>query len=141
MMKQSAPMLEKMQQQGGPSGGPSGPGMDQEGMMKMAEEMRKDPKMMETMTNMMSSMDPKTLAAMSKQAGMNMSEEQAEQVTEKMKNLTPEQMQKMMSMSQKLMQVMQFLKYLRDLFFGTYMKAAASVAMLALFIAWLFGYA
>lgn len=48
-------------------------------------------------SKMMADMSPETLAAMSKSAGMNLSEEQARSMTEQMKNIKPEQMAKLMA--------------------------------------------
>jgi len=103
--------------------------------------MQNNPEMMKSMTKMMSSMKPETLASMSQQAGMNMTEEQAKQVTEKMKDLTPDQMATMMKWSQRIQTLMVMVKQLYDAMFGTAMRAAASVMMIAIFAAWLFGYA
>ena len=103
--------------------------------------MQNNPEMMKSMTKMMSSMKPETLASMSQQAGMNMTEEQAKQVTEKMKDLTPDQMATMMKWSQRIQALMVMVKQLYDAMFGTAMRAAASVMMIAIFAAWLFGYA
>jgi tetratricopeptide (TPR) repeat protein len=144
MMKAAGPMMESMAKgQGGMGGaGPMGAGgmPDQAGMAKMAEEMTKNPKMMENMSKMMGSMDPEMLSSMAKQAGQEISPEQAKMVTEKMKGMSPEQMQTMMKWTQKLATLVAFLKRMFDLFFGSYAKAAVSTMLIAVFFGWLFGY-
>jgi len=153
MMKAAGPMMESMakaQGSGGAGGMPGMPGMpamgpggmpDQASMAKMAESMQKDPKMMESMTKMMSSMSPEMLSKMSEQAGQKISPEQAKLVTEKMKDMTPDQMQKMMIWTQRLAAVVAFVKKVYDFCFGTRLNAVLTMAMIAIFLGWLFGYA
>jgi hypothetical protein len=55
-------------------------GLSEEQKAKMQADMMNNPDSVKMMSRMMDSMDPKTLAAMSKQAGMEISEEQAAKV-------------------------------------------------------------
>uniref|UniRef100_A0A061SH88 Tetratricopeptide repeat-containing family protein n=1 Tax=Tetraselmis sp. GSL018 TaxID=582737 RepID=A0A061SH88_9CHLO len=64
-------------------------------MERMQREMMSNPEMMKMAQEMMRSMDPKTLAAISKQAGMEMSEEHAKKMTEALKSMKPEQMERL----------------------------------------------
>merc|ERR1712216_88742 len=105
-------MASKMQASGAmpkmPTGGamPSSSGASSSGrpemtpeMMEQASKMMSDPTMMKNMSEMMANMSPETLESMSKQAGFNMSAEQAKKTADMMKNVKPEHMQKIMKVA------------------------------------------
>lgn len=71
---------------------------DPNAMSKLTEKM-KDPKMQKMMGDMMSNMTPEQLKAVSKQQGIEMTDEQAEQTANMMKNIKPEHMQKLMAVA------------------------------------------
>lgn len=116
MMKMAADMMKnmdpeemmRMQQMatsmGGPGAGMSGgaggmAGLSEEQKAKMQADMMNNPDSVKMMSRMMDSMDPKTLAAMSKQAGMEISEEQAAKMKDMLKKVKPEHMEKIMKVA------------------------------------------
>mmetsp|Transcript_7498 Transcript_7498/g.21210 ORF Transcript_7498/g.21210 Transcript_7498/m.21210 type:complete len:600 (-) Transcript_7498:279-2078(-) len=94
--------MQRMSQMAGSMGGMGGmgpAGMTTEQQAKMQQEMMSNPETMKMMQNMMQSMDPATLAALSKQAGMEISEQQAAQMADAMKKIKPEHMEKLMKVA------------------------------------------
>eukprot|EP00873_Tetraselmis_striata_P012198 jgi/Tetstr1/432462/TSEL_021838.t1 len=112
MMKMAADMMKnmdpadmmRMQQMGSGMGMGGGAGMGAAGMSaeqreRMQQDMMSNPDSVKMVSKMMDSMDPKTLAAMSKSAGMEISEEQAAKMKDAMKNIKPEHMEKIMKVA------------------------------------------
>lgn len=88
-MEQMVGMASKMQQ-GGDVGGPGAAGpASQDAMMKQAEKMMEDPEMMKGMEEILQKMDPEQLKAMSAQAGVQMTDEQAAQAASVVKRIKP----------------------------------------------------
>uniref|UniRef100_A0A7S4PHY7 STI1 domain-containing protein n=2 Tax=Guillardia theta TaxID=55529 RepID=A0A7S4PHY7_GUITH len=75
-------------------------------MQKQMSEMMKDPEVRKSMTNMMKSMDPE----MMRQMGLNADKEQLEKAAAVMENLSPDQMERMMSFAMRIQQAYYFYK-------------------------------
>eukprot|EP00040_Diaphanoeca_grandis_P010491 m.53700 g.53700 ORF g.53700 m.53700 type:complete len:545 (+) comp21803_c0_seq3:98-1732(+) len=138
MMDMAAKMGPMM---GGGDGNGGQPGQpDPAQMQKMADEMKKNPEMMKGMTDMMKNMDAETLMSMgSAVPGMNMSKEQAEQVTAQMKNITPETMEKLMTWGARAQVMWGYVQQVKTFLFGTRLKTATSVVVIAVVFAQLWG--
>lgn len=109
MMQQAAEMMKNMSPEtmeammsmaADMQGGGVGPdGMPTADAMKKMQEKMGDPKMQKAMAEMMSKVNPEQIKQMSKAAGMNMSDEQAEQAAQTLKNVKPETMEKFMKLA------------------------------------------
>lgn len=137
-MKSMTEMAAKMQSSGA-MGANGMPDMSNPEMMKNMQDMMSDPKMMENMTKMMKNIDPSTLAAQAKAAGMDISPEQAASMSEQMKNLQPEQMESLMKWARRAQRVMGWFGRVKRACFGTTLASAVSTAAIAVGFAWLFG--
>ena len=102
MMKDMSPetMETMMSMAAGMQGGGVGPdGMPTPDTMKQMQQKMGDPKMQKAMAEMMSKVNPEQIKQMSKAAGMNMSDEQAEHAAKTLKNIKPETMEKFMKVA------------------------------------------
>ena len=102
MMKDMSPetMETMMSMAAGMQGGGVGPdGMPTPDTMKQMQQKMGDPKMQKAMAEMMSKVNPEQIKQMSKAAGMNMSDEQAEHAAKTLKNVKPETMEKFMKVA------------------------------------------
>jgi len=87
-MESMASMAKEMEGSMGPGGAPD---------PEKAAKLMANPKVAESVSKMMQNMDADTLAAVSSQAGMNMSKEQAEQMANVVKNIKPGHIEKVMA--------------------------------------------
>ena len=86
---------------------------------------------------MMADMNPETLAAMSKAAGMDLSEEQAAKMTEQMKAIKPEQLAMIMKVASKAQTAYKHAVAARDWVRRNPAAAAAmALLLLALLVQW-----
>jgi tetratricopeptide (TPR) repeat protein len=109
MMEQAAAMMKDMSPEtmeammsmasGMQNGGMGPDGMPTAEAMKSMQSQMSDPKIQKAMAEMMSKVNPDQIKQMSKAAGMNMSDEQAEQAATALKNVKPETMQKFMKLA------------------------------------------
>jgi tetratricopeptide (TPR) repeat protein len=109
MMQQAAEMMKDMSPEtmeammsmaADMQGGGIGPdGMPTADVMKKMQDKMGDPKMQKAMAEMMSKVNPEQIKQMSKAAGVNMSDEQAEQAAQTLKNVKPETMEKFMKLA------------------------------------------
>jgi tetratricopeptide (TPR) repeat protein len=109
MMQQAAEMMKDMSPEtmeammsmaADMQGGGIGPdGMPTADAMKKMQDKMGDPKMQKAMAEMMSKVNPEQIKQMSKAAGVNMSDEQAEQAAQTLKNVKPETMEKFMKLA------------------------------------------
>ncbi|KAK9792261.1 hypothetical protein WJX73_001096 [Symbiochloris irregularis] len=138
LMKQAMNMMQNlppeqmaaMQQQA--MGGRAGlGGMPSPEQMKGMESMLQDPAMMKNMQEMLSTMAPEDLSAMSRQAGFDLSPEQAEQMTKQLKKLTPGQMSAVLSMIKYAQMAKQAMVRHKMLIISV------TILLLALFLQWL----
>ena len=101
-------------------------------MMARMEEQMSDPQNMEAMTNMMQSMSPETLMAMSKQMGREMTEEEAAKTLEMMKGMKPDTVKRMMQAAKVMKQATDAVKRATHVFVS---RPALMVAVFMLLLA------
>lgn len=120
---------------GGSAGAAGGPSNG--GTMPSAQDLQgllNNPEAMKMASNMMRSMKAEDLARMSRSAGLNITPQQAEAMTQQMQNLTPEQMAKIMAAAGAMQAGLARVKQGRD---WVMRNKGLVLALLVLLVAWL----
>eukprot|EP00054_Salpingoeca_dolichothecata_P037790 m.276021 g.276021 ORF g.276021 m.276021 type:complete len:473 (-) comp78820_c0_seq1:29-1447(-) len=108
-------------------------------MMKQLQEQMKNPETRKAMADMMTKLSPEQLSQMSQQAGVDISPEMAKQMGDKLKDMDPKTMESLMLWSARMQTLLAWLKCVYQVFLGTNLRAAVTIAVIAILLGHFFG--
>ena len=97
-----------------------------------------DPKKVKLMAKMMKSIDRDSLTSMGKQTGMDITPEMADQISGKLESMDEATLEQMVKVGGHLAGLLEKLRLMWRICFGSYWRAAATILLLSVFFDWFF---